>query len=441
MAIDARGAVRGATVDDRGSEQQESGIREWPDHGPWGNAFNILLCVLAVAGIGLSGWALVMEVVDLRDRGESRERIAAACGGLIDPGLVLGLDGGGIDRVKTDDRYEVSTEMPYSGCRVYRVGGPGTTYSHFSMSLVLHSADPDAEETADEIDEQEDEPFRRPYRDEEGTAPVVSHAVPYPLGDGRLGDYDEYKVTARAHCATGGEVASVEASAVAQYDRRVTSEDRRGLAELARQAVDRAAGRAGCRADLPGLPADLPEPTKEFGAPSATGGTCAWYRNFLTTEERGDLPDRALASPAGRASDHDACVLALGEKETRRIHPGYAKSSGYPQTLEDVLRYLPWWAKTETYVGDGARGLRTGRVNETTELAPGTAGTDSSGVWWASSVCGGRPAVHVLWVAYPYDRIVRDRLEPLFRAYVTDATERRGCTGVVLPDAADFDRS
>ena len=428
-------------MNDRGSEQEESGIREWPDRGPWGNAFNIMLCVLAVAAIGLSGWALVMEVIDLRDRGESRERITAACGGLIDPGLVLGLNGGGIDRVNTDDRYEVSTEEHLSGCRVYRVGDPGMTYSHFSMSLVLHSGDPDAEETVDEIDERDDEPFRLPYRDEESAAgPVVSHAVPHPLGDGRLGDYDEFKVTARALCEKGGGLTSVEASAVAQYEERVTSEDRRRLAELARQAAGRAAERSGCRADLPGLPADLAEPTREFGAPTATGGTCAWYRSFLTTEARGDLPDRALASPAGRASDHDACVLALGEKETRRIYPGYVKSSGYPQTLEDVLRYLPWWAKTETYVGDGTRGLRTGRVNEATELAPGTAGTDSSGVWWASSVCGGRPAVHVLWVTYPYDRILRDRLEPLFRAYVDDATERRGCTDVVLPDAEDFAR-
>jgi hypothetical protein len=134
-------------------------------------------------------------------------------------------------------------------------------------------------------------------------------------------------------------------------------------------------------------------------------------------------------------------VLAVGESETRRIYPGFVKSSGYPQTLEDVLKYLPWWVKTETYVGDGTRGLRTSRVEDPTELTPGTAGTDSAGTWWASSVCGGRPALHVLWADYPYDRIAADRLEALFRAYVDEATGRRGCTDVVLPDAADFARS
>lgn len=233
----------------------------------------------------------------------------------------------------------------------------------------------------------------------------------------------------------------MEATAVAQYDEPVTSEDRRTLAGLARQAADRAAGRTGCKAELPELPATLAEPELELGAPASTGGTCAWYRRFVTTQGRGQLPDRALAAPAGRASDHDACVLAVGEKETRRIFPGYAKTADHPQKLQDVLKYSPWWVKTETYVGDGTRGLLSNETLGPAELAPGTAGTDSSGIWWASSVCGGRPAVQVMWVAYPYDRIVADRLEALFRAYVDDAAERRGCTGVTFPEKADFARS
>lgn len=69
-------------MDDRGSAQQDGVVREWPDRGPWGNVFNKLLCVLAVAGIGLSVWAFVMEFIDLRDRGRagitSRRRAAAS---------------------------------------------------------------------------------------------------------------------------------------------------------------------------------------------------------------------------------------------------------------------------------------------------------------------------------------------------------------------------
>lgn len=432
----------GTTVDERGSAQQGGAAREWPDRGPWGNASNKLLCVLAVAGIGLSVWAFALELIDLRDRSESRERITAACGGLIDPDPVLGLNGG-VNRVELSDEHEADTDERSSGCLVYRVGDPGTTYGHFSLALVRHAADPDAEESEEdetEIDEESDRPFRSRYTADE-PALVVRHALPHPLGDGRLGDYDEYKVTARALCAKGGAVSSMEATAVARYDEPVTSEDRRTLAGLARQAAVRAAGRTGCTAELPELPATLAEPKLELGAPASTGGTCAWYRRFLTAEGREQLPDRSLAAPAGRAGDHDACVLAVGEKETRRIYPGYAKTADDPQKLEDVLKYSPWWVKTETYVGDGTRGLLSNETLRPAELAPGTAGTDSSGVWWASSVCGGRPAVHVMWVAYPYDRIVADRLEALFRAYVDEATERRGCTGVTFPEKADFARS
>lgn len=62
----------------------------------------------------------------------------------------------------------------------------------------------------------------------------------------------------------------------------------------------------------------------------------------------------------------------------------------------------------------------------------------AEGVRWASSVCGGRPAVHLMQVSFPYDDLLRDRLESLFRAYVEDATARRGCTGVTFPKASDL---
>ncbi|MFD6279993.1 hypothetical protein ACFWFI_31170 [Streptomyces sp. NPDC060209] len=445
MAIVEHRAVRGATVDERGNEQEDGVVREWPDRGPWGNIFNKLLCVLAVAGIGLSVWAFVMEFIDLRDRGESRERITAACGGLIDPDPVLGLNGDGIDRVKLDDDYEISTDEPYSGCVVYRVGDPGTTYGHFSMAIERFTVAPDAEEAerlGTEVDEESSGPLRSAVRDGSRSAtPTVRHAPPHPLGDGGLGEYDEYGVTARAICENGGKVSSIEATAVAQYDEPVTSGDRRTLAGLARQAADRAAGRTGCSAGLPELPSTLAEPKLELGPATKAGGTCAWYRRFTAEQGRGQLPDRALGGPAGKASAHDACVLAVGDEEIRRIWPIYAKTAKDPVDLREVLEYHDWWVKTETYVGDRARGLRSNDILEPTALAPGAAGTDSEGVWWASSVCGGRPAVHVMWMPYPYDGIVRDRLEALFRAYVDDATDRRGCTDVVFPDAADFARS
>lgn len=69
--------------------------------------------------------------------------------------------------------------------------------------------------------------------------------------------------------------------------------------------------------------------------------------------------------------------------------------------------------------------------------APGTAGGGFS-TWWASSVCAGEPAIHTLRVDGGYEPLVRDRLRALFRAYVVDVVERRGCTDLVFPGKSDF---
>ncbi|HWU11952.1 MAG TPA: hypothetical protein VN520_37345 [Streptomyces sp.] len=398
-------------------------------------ALNALFCLVAVAGIGVSVWAIVMQVADLRARSESRERIAAGCGGLVDPELVLGLNGG-TDRVELSDRHHVSTARRVSNCLVHRVGDPGTTYGHFALTLTMYPADPKADERRIALD---DEPFELRRGGVDDITAAADRAVPHPLGDGRLGEYESHMVTARALCADDGALSSVEASAVAKYADVARPEDRRTLAGLARQAVERAAEERGCRAGLPALPAEFPEPAFALRPAAGAGGTCAWYGRLIAAEGRGSLPDRALAAPAGTASAHDACLLALGEDGTRRIWPAYEKTTERPRDLGTVLSLSPLWLRTETLVGDGTRGVRTG-LRDRTEIRPGTAGSDEF-TWWASSVCDGRPALHLMQVSYPYDRILRDRLEPLFRAYVDDATGRRGCTSPVLPEASDFERS
>ncbi|MEV5161572.1 hypothetical protein [Streptomyces sp. NPDC053728] len=410
-----------------------SGPAEEPSRRP-PKVLNALFCLVAVAGIGLSVWAVVTQLSDLRARSESRERIEAACGGLVDPDAVLGLNGD-VDRVELADRYRIDAARRVSNCVVYRVGEPGTTYGHFALTLTMYPADPNDDERQAALD---DDPFDLRRGGVDDITAAADHAVPHPLGDGGLGEYESHMVTARALCADGGGLSSVEASAIAKYADLATPEDRRTLAGLARQAVERAAEEQGCPSELPALPAEFPEPVFALAPADGAGGTCAWYGRLIAAEGRGSLPDRALASPAGKASAHDACLLALGEDETRRIWPAYEKTTERPRDLGIVLSNSPLWVKTETVVGDGTRGIRTGLQNRTS-IRPGTAGTDEF-TWWASSVCDGRPALHLMQVSYPYDRILRDRLEPLFRAYVEDATERRGCTGVVLPEAADFAR-
>ncbi|MEU0303404.1 hypothetical protein ABZ252_28735 [Streptomyces sp. NPDC006175] len=394
---------------------------------------NAVFCVVAVVGIGLSVWAVVMQVIDLRARSESRGRIEAGCGGLVDSDRVLALHGG-IDRVEMSDRYRITTGRRDSSCVVYRVGDPGTTYGHFSLDLTLSPSNPNADERLVKVDHEPFDYFTSENRDD--VTAVAQYSPPYPLGDGTLGEYDADTVTARAVCEDGGRISSVEAEVAAWHDGPLTSEDRRELSGLARQAAERAAAKNGCRARLPEVPSALPRPRTALGPAAEAGGTCAWYRRHAAVQGRGELPDRALAAPAGKASAHDSCLLAMSPEGTERIWPAYEKRSSRPKDLDEALTLRPLWLQTDTLVGDVTRGLRTGAANRK-PVSSGTAGS-ADGTWWASSVCGGKPALHLMQVSFSYGDILRDRLEPLFRAYVEDATERRGCTGVTFPEASDF---
>jgi hypothetical protein len=40
--------------------------------------------------------------------------------------------------------------------------------------------------------------------------------------------------------------------------------------------------------------------------------------------------------------------------------------------------------------------------------------------------------------AYGYDKVVTPELEKVFRSYVDDVTDRRGCTDVTMPAPATF---
>ncbi|MDF6019847.1 hypothetical protein [Streptomyces sp. JH34] len=392
-----------------------------------------MFVLVAVAGIGLSVWALVSDVLDLRTRAESRDLIEEGCGGLVDPDRVLALNGG-VDRVTLSDRHHISTARSDSSCVVHRVGEPRAAYGRFSLDLTLYPAAPNADERMTEADHEPFDYFTTRNRDDVTAA--AQYTLPHPLGDGGLGEYDADTVTVRALCADGGRISSVRAEASALYDGPVTSGDRRDLTALARQAAQRAAAKKGCRAELPPVPTAFPEPRTALVPAAKAGGTCAWFGRHTAARGQGELPDRALAAPAGKASAHDSCLLAMSPEGTERIWPAYEKTHPDGRDLDKVLTLSPLWMQTDTLVGDGTRGLRAG-VGNGTPVDSSSAGS-ADGIWWASSVCGGRPALHLMQVSFPYDDVLGDRLEPLFRAYVEDATARRGCTGVTYPAASDF---
>ncbi|WP_326436509.1 hypothetical protein [Streptomyces sp. H27-D2] len=401
------------------------------------NVVNRLLCALAVAGIGAAGWGFWLEYAEHRDVAESRKEIESGCAGLADPDAVLRLNGG-IYRVKrsSDPDDTIDREQQNGSCVIYRVGDPGTTYAHFALSLTPHPSDRYANIISDETEEVfhwHDRP-----QGEELTA-RADEAPPHPLGDGRLGHYDESTATAKAVCANPaeakGRVTSVKALAMAQYDEDVTAADRRALAGIARHAADKAADRLDCEAALPEVPKRLDAAELRFGKAGSATGTCGWYARFTAVQGRGELPDRALGAPAGSASWEERCLLAASADETRRVWPHHADGELKDQRLRDALRFAPWWIRTESYFGDEAAEVAADSFGtDRTALAPGTAGRiRGPGIWWASSVCDGQPAVHTMTASYPYDDIVKGRLSELFRAYIDDVAERRGCTDVRFP--------
>ncbi|WP_052745245.1 hypothetical protein [Streptomyces sp. WM6386] len=393
------------------------------------------MVITGVLGIGLGGWGLWLETDAYLDRADSRDKISRACDGLVDPDRVLGLDGG-TDRAlpgsgKGDVMFDLDLPAALATlpakCRIYRVGDPGTSYEHFSLSVWATPSDEYAQVADGWVD-----PFQaRIYDRVDDVTREADRSVSYPLGDGRLGVYTDVSVSVKAVCTNKPESkTSVNAMTVARYaldDEPVTDADRRTLAELARTAAERAAAKTGCTTTLPALPSELPAPGRRLTDAGAAKGTCGWYAD----RRGGRLPDLALSAPTASHATEERCLLAVSEDARSRIWSGLSdKERG-----QSSRRHTAWWLKTESYFGDEAGEVVAEGIGTTQRpLDPGTAGAlPGAGVWWASSTCDGEPAVHTLTVEYPYQKFIRPHLRELFKAYVDDVATRRGCTGVKFP--------
>lgn len=409
------------------------------------NAVNQLVAVAAVFGVGAGGWGLWLETRDHSDRSASRDRIAKACAGLVDPDQVLDLNGG-TTRARAgseedDSMGDLDTASKPAQCEIYRVGKSGTTHFHFLLSVWSNPSDDFAQ-----LVSGWDDPFGMMG----GAAKTdvtreAEQTAAYPIGDGRLGVYYGNTAVVKAKCTNkSGGTTSINTMTVAKYSDvdPVTDADRRTIVGLARTAAVRAAKKLGCEAELPTLPAELPTPSAKLVSAKSVGGTCGWYAGYIAAHGRGRLPDRALAAPAAHAQE-ESCLLGVSNEDVRGMWPDLDKDEVPNNSLDDVIRISPFWLRTDSYFGDEAREVATAHFGKDQKpLAFGTAGHDSSEkVWWASSTCAGQPAVHTLSVEYPYIGVVQKRLQALFRAYVTDVAARRGCTGLKFPAAATFQPS
>ncbi|MFD7229637.1 hypothetical protein [Streptomyces sp. NPDC059881] len=408
-----------------------------PGHGPWRHRLNKLFYVAAVVGTGVSLWAYWLTYTDVRDRAASEDEIAAVCDGLVDAEAAMDLRGGVVRAsASADDKDGPGVGAPPDSCLVLRDGEPGRADRLVAVRVRASDDRESPEVVGDSIGH---EPFgRREYRDRRPEDPtrLADHAEPRPLGDGRLGDYSDNSVTVRVSCASGKPAVGLEVTATTEYD-DVSDEDRRILAGLARGSAEKAAARVGCAARLQPLPERLDTPGRALGAPKAARASCAWYGRHLDTAGRGRLPDRVLEAPTGGGSRKETCLLAVSPAGVRAIGPQLTGDSRKP--AENALGSSPWWMRTASFFDAGAASVAYDEYRRYGYLEPGTAGGEKDhGVWWASSVCDGQPALHTLTVSFTYDDVVLDRLPALFRAYVDDITRRRGCTDVTFPEPSAF---
>lgn len=416
----------------------------FPDRGGRArNAFNRLVAATAVVGIGASGWGVWLEAEEYQDRQISRERITEACGGLVDPDRVLGLHGGTATILpprSLEDTFVL--DLLPGDCVIHRVGDPGTSYGHFAMSVHTNPGDYGVNRVGDALrpfDEQID------ALDVEDVTRVADHAPDYPLDhpaddDGSLGHYNDDSATFKVTCKTAEDgVTSVNVRTEARYD-DVSLRDRQTIIELAAGAAYKVADHIGCtpEARYPASFGRLWISDPKLRKATESKGSCGWYDEFLGGEDLGVLPDRALETPVpGEHSFKETCLLAASPAHVERVWPASPEGD---RRLDSVLSHSPWWLETDSFYGDEAgRVVAEGWGGGATTVSPGTAGrADLADVWWASSTCDGRPAVHTLSVSISYARVIEPRLRTLFKAYVDDITAAHDCTAIKFPAPSAF---
>ncbi|MGP4083779.1 hypothetical protein [Streptomyces sp. KR55] len=396
-----------------------------------------LWCGTAVLGIGASLWAFWLTYDDARDRAASEREIAAACGGLVSGEDVMNLRGGMV-RAKPDDlRLDPESRLP-GLCRIYRVPEPGHTDELFTLLVRTSSDGQPLHYVGDDV---ATEPFDYRLHEKDVTR-QADHPEGRPLGDGSLGNYGDDFVTVRAECTNGtsdGDIPQLlRVTARAQYD-EVSDGDRSRLAAIAHRATARAAAEIGCETRLHDLPATLAPVGATLQAADTADASCAWYDRYIARTGQGRLPDRMMEVPTTPRSAEEPCLLAMSPDRVRTVRwsgPEDAQKYG-----DSALTHSPWWMRTVSYFGPDTASVGYDDILDGDRyLKPGTAGGhEGGGILWASSTCDGQPAVHTLTISYTYDGVIGDRMQDVFRAYVDDITERRGCTDMRFPAGEDYD--
>ncbi|MFJ4687497.1 hypothetical protein [Streptomyces sp. NPDC088789] len=388
---------------------------------------NVLLCLAAVAAIGWSGREIWQTL-------DARRQIDAGCADLVPAGRVLALDRAGgeiVHRQGEEGTIELDALAEEAqDCELFSEKAGGRWF--FTGRVGVFPTDAYV---------LPDDPVSSPV-DRTGTRTYPAQ----PLGGGITGSVDDRGVTVQLPCA-GGELdgrpvtalwarAELYASGIWEYG-QPSANDRDVLAETAVLTANNLAERLGCADRLPDPPSEVPALAEGPIPVGRAEGTCAWYRESGLAGREG-FPDTVLESRVDDGLWDEACALVLSEDRARDVH------SGRPDRGDGVSapeRPGDWYVALRTFLGEDARDVRVPRsgTEDPVPARPGTAGrSPDESVWWASSDCAGRPQIHTMTLAYGYDRLMAPRMERLFRAYVTEITERRDCADPRFPEGDTF---
>ncbi|SEQ92739.1 hypothetical protein SAMN05216481_12051 [Streptomyces radiopugnans] len=417
------------------------------DRGRWRRAYNRLVCAVAVFAIGLSGWTLW-------GLWERRHAVDEACGGLVPVGEALALPGSGgeitparnvTDGIRLDDAplpqsCVLRSEEAAEGRRL------GESGSFFSAQVAAEPTGWTSEPVDDAFEDALD--HTNPYID----VPQVYQ----PIGGGVPGHVTDTGASVRLPCPgtehRGEEITAVRASAGLDAATRaefsengqLAQEDRDRLARIAVATANNLAAELGCPDRLPEPPSGIPALNTEPVAPDEAEGTCAWYGRAgldgSPANGSGWLPDRVLEARTGDRVWQERCLLSVTGEARGAVYRRYARDPEYRRFRENSsMDDKTWWMSAESFFGDAADRVSTDPVGDDRTAVAGRGGYDSEGkTLWATSVCGGEPAVHTLTVSWPYVDGAARHLEPVLRAYVEDVAERRGCTDTALPPKSDY---
>ena len=393
---------------------------------------NVVLCLAAVVAIGWSGreiWVLW----------NNHRQIDAACGGLVPADRVLALSeaGGTITHGGLDeDSFDPDTGIPHD-CAIYsteageRAGTDTGIRWFFTGAMGLLPAD------------------RPLIADAPTNGPVDVRGrttyPPQPLGGDIAGRVTDSSVTVQLPCedGTAGDESAralwARAELMLRRGSRMSGHDRAVLAETAVETANNLAERLGCAERLPDAPDDVPALTAGPVPAARAEGTCAWYGK-TGLADRSPYPDEVVESRTDSLAWDESCGLVLGSGRANAVYTSKADAHDWLNSPDTPGE---WFVSLHTYAGPvaenvGLTGTDDGGISE--PAAPGKAGRSATDpIWWASSVCDGRPQVHTMTLGRRgYAKLVAPRMENVFRAYVEDVTTRRHCTDVVLPGHATF---